>query len=249
MTPSSQAPPLDRLRQLFDRRTCWMIQDLNRVLGYASISVRRFLKKLGYFHSYTHNGKWYTLQSFPKFDRDGLWRHQGIGFSRQRNLIATIEHLLARSPAGLSANELSAKLGHSCHAVLPPLHRDGRLTRVKMEGRFRYLATSTKIQRQQRAQIEAQQAAHPPPTLTAQATVWVLVEMIQRPEWSLEQIAREIRRRRQMEVSVASIQRFLDEQGLKKTVGPLTVKPWRSSASRWPASPGKVRRGRCSPNR
>jgi transposase len=224
--------PSDRLRELFRRRPCWTRKQLSQALGRSPSSVGRFLKQAGYFHSYTHNARWYTLREIPQFDRDGLWWHQDIGFSRQRNLIATIEHLLARSPAGLSANELSAKLRHPCHAVLPLLYRTGRLTRVKAAGEFRYLATSTQIQQQQRAQIEAQTPVPPPPALSAQVGMWVLVELIQHPEWSLEQIAGQLRRCRQMSVSVESLRRFLEEHGVKKTAEPSTAKSWKPSVGR-----------------
>ena len=63
MTPPR--PPTERLEKLFRRRKCWMLDQLAQTLGYALISVRRFLKQIGYFRSYTDNGKWYTLHDSP----------------------------------------------------------------------------------------------------------------------------------------------------------------------------------------
>src|SRR5271157_2428818 len=111
---TSPRAPADRLEKLFHRRKCWMLDQLADALGYALISVRRFLKQIGYHRSYTHNGKWYTLPDSPDFDREGLWHYQGIGFSKHGSLTATIDHLLARSPAGLSASQLTQKR-HSHH--------------------------------------------------------------------------------------------------------------------------------------
>ena len=105
MTPPR--PPTARLEKVFHRRKCWMLDQLAQTLGYALISVRRFLKQVGYFRSYTHNGKWYTLHDSPDFDRDGLWHYRGIGFSRHGSLTATIDHLVGHSPAGLSAITVS----------------------------------------------------------------------------------------------------------------------------------------------
>jgi len=109
MTPAP--PPSARLEKLFHRRKCWMLGELAQALGYALISVRRFLKQIGYFRSYTHNGKWYTLHDSPDFDRDGFWHHKGIGFSKHGSLTTTIDYLVGRSPAGLSASELTQKCG------------------------------------------------------------------------------------------------------------------------------------------
>jgi len=32
----------------------------------------KIVKKIGYYSSFTHNGKWYTLQDIPEFDTNGL---------------------------------------------------------------------------------------------------------------------------------------------------------------------------------
>ncbi len=118
--------PTQRLEKLFHRRKCWTLDPLAQALAYAPISVRRFLKQIGYCRSYTHNGKWYTLHDTPDFDRDGLWHYRGIGFFKHGNLPATIDHLLARSPTGLSASQLCERLQHPCDAVLTRLHQAGR---------------------------------------------------------------------------------------------------------------------------
>jgi len=145
-----QLIPTEQLKKMFDRRPCWILADLARSLDYALISVRRFLLQIGYFRSYTHNGKWYTLRSTPRFNHDGLWHHRDLGFSKHGSLTATIGHLVERSPAGLSARQLAQKLQHPCHAVLTHLHQDGELDRLKVQGEFRYLSIQAPLNRQQR---------------------------------------------------------------------------------------------------
>jgi hypothetical protein len=41
-----------------------------------------------------------TLRDAPRFNRDGLWRHKDIGFSKHGSLTATIGYLVGRSPSG-----------------------------------------------------------------------------------------------------------------------------------------------------
>jgi len=215
MTPPPS--PAQRLEKLFHRRTCWMLDQLAQTLGYALISVRRFLSEVGYFRSYTHNGKWYTLRDSPHFDRDGLWHFRGIGFSKQGSLTATIGDLLAHSPAGLSANELSQKLHHPCHAVLTQLHKAGNLERLPLAGQFRYLALDPELNRRQRAQA----AFGPPPdrttSLSTQTALWVLVEYIKDPGLSFEQLATRLQAQRKVAVAPENIQAFFQEHALKKT--------------------------------
>ena len=214
---ATQRPPADRLEKLFHRRKCWMLDQLAEALGYALISVRRFLKQIGYFRSYTDNGKWYTRRDAPQFNRDGLWHHRGIGFSRHGSLTATIGYLVGRSPAGLSAGDLSQKLQHPCHAVLTQLYKAGQLDRLPADGQFRYLATNPELNRRQRQQVAGVPAPSPTTALSTQAALWVLVEHIKHPGLSFEQIAARLQEQRQLTVAPENIQRFFDEHALKKT--------------------------------
>ena len=186
-------------------------------LDRALISVRRLLKQIGYFRSYTDNGKWYTLRDSPQFNREGIWHHKNIGFSKHGSLIATIGYLVARSSSGLSARELGQKLQHPCHAVLTNLHKNQVLDRVKVQGEFRYLATEEQTNRRQREQAAVSQPSTPATSLSTQAAVWVLVEHIRNPGLSFEQIAARLQEQRQLALSPESIRRFFQEHDLKKT--------------------------------
>lgn len=194
-----------------------MLADLAHRLGCSPISVRRGLKQIGYFRSYTHNGKWYTLRDSPQFNRDGLWHHKNIGFSEYGSLIATIVRLVARSPSGLSARDLGQKLEHPCHALLTSLHKTQVLDRVRVAGEFRYLATEEPTNRRQREQVALSPSPGPITSLSTQAAVWVLVEHIKNCELSFEQLATRLQEQRQLSVRPEAIGQFFQEHGLKKT--------------------------------
>jgi hypothetical protein len=213
----AQLPPKEHLLKLFSRRPCWKLADLAHSLNRALISARRLLKQIGYFRSYTDNSTWYTLRDTPQFNREGIWHHKKIGFSKHGSLIATIGYLVARSPSGLSARELGQKLQHPCHAVLTILHKNQGLDRVKVQGEFRYLTTEESMNRRQRAQAAVLQPPNPASTLSTQAAVWVLVEHIRNPGLSFEQIAARLQEQRQMTLAPESISRFFQEHDLKKT--------------------------------
>jgi len=194
-----------------------MLADLAHRLGCAPISVRRGLKQIGYFRSYTHNGKWYTLRDSPQFNRDGLWHHRSIGFSEYGSLIATIVRLVARSPSGLSARDLGQKLQHPCHALLTSLHKTQVLDRVRVAGEFRYLATEEQTNCRQREQVALSPPPGPITALSTQAAVWVLVEHIKNCELSFAQLATRLQEQRQLSVRPEAIGQFFQEHDLKKT--------------------------------
>ena len=119
--------PLDRLVLLFNQKKCWTIEELTRSLNYSTISIRRFLKNIGYYSSFTHNSMGYTLHRIPSFNKRGLWFYQGIGFSKHGNLKQTILNFVSKSPQGRTAKELFGILLLHCHPVLNQMYKKNKL--------------------------------------------------------------------------------------------------------------------------
>ena len=207
---------VEQLKLLFERRECWMIEPLAASMGCAVVSVRRLLRQAGYFRSYTHNGKWYTLASIPAFDRHGIWVYEEIAFSRHGDLIQTIAHLLDHSPRGLSARELSEILHHPCQPVLTHLHKAARVERVRGAQAFVYLSSDASTRRRQQKALPAVERAQRLPTLTAEVAVFVLVDTIHHPSWSWKELARELKKNRGIVVSPEAIESFFAQHGLKQ---------------------------------
>ena len=194
----------EQLSTLFTKQPCWMIEPLSAELKYSIPSVRRFLTSVGYYSSFTHNGKWYTLCPIPSFNRDGLWFHHEIGFSRAGSLTKTLIALTANSHAGVTAEQLGEKLHCRCHTVLVQLHRRRKLQRQKTGRSFIYLSTDPRTAARQRQAISVQSAQIQ--QLPAEIAVLVLVEFIRNPEAGFAQLAKTIKCSRKVTVEVAQIE-------------------------------------------
>ncbi len=192
-----------------------MIEPLASELKYSIPSVRRFLAKIGYYSSFTHNGKWYTLCSIPGFNRDGLWFHHKIGFSRAGSLTKTLIALTAKSPAGVTAEQLGGKLHCRCHTVLVQLHRRRQLQRRKVGRSFIYLATDPHIAARQRHAISVQGAQIQ--QLPAEIAILVLVEFIYNPKAGFSELAKRLKRSRKIVIEVAQIEQLFKKYSIKKT--------------------------------
>ena len=203
------------LHTLFEQQPCWMIDQLAENLGYSIPSVRRLLAAAGYYSSFTHNGKWYTLASIPAFDGDGLWYCRDIGFSRAGSLTETVIHLVRRSPAGLTAEQLGLKLQCRCHAVLARLCREGRIQREKTGRSHVYFAAETTIARRQRRSLTERETRLGP--LPAEISVLVLAEFIRRPDASFQDLAETVGRSAHIRISPLQIDRLFEDYGVKKT--------------------------------
>ncbi len=203
------------LHTLFGSHLCWMIEPLAGELGCSIPSARRLLAYTGYYSSFTHNGKWYTLDSIPSFDREGLWFNRDIGFSRAGSLTETLVRLAGRSPAGMTAEQLGLKLHCRCHAVLAHLHRGGRLQRQKAGRSHVYLAAEPSVARRQCRALAQRNTRLGP--LPAEISVLVLAEFIRRPESSFQDLAEAVGRGGRIRVSPMQIESLFEEHGVKKT--------------------------------
>lgn len=219
---SDREKPNQHLLSLFHEQSCWMIEPLAAEMKYSIPSVRRFLAEVGYFSSFTHNGSWYTLHSIPHFDGDGLWFFHDIGFSRAGSLTSTLIDHAARSPAGMTAETLGAKLRVRCHSVLVQLCRSGRLQRQKMARSHVYFSVDPTIATAQR---RAMAGRNLPAQLPAEIAVLILVEFIQNPEFSFEDLKRAISRKTRVAIDAGQIEWLFDLHGLKKTTQIQVVPP------------------------
>ena len=117
--------------------------------------------------------------------------------------------LTTRSVAGLSAEQLGAKLRCRCHSVLVQLCRQGRLSRQKLGSAHVYFARDPEIASLQRQAVEGVQ-------LPAEIAVLILAQFIRSPECGFEQLAQAISRQTAVTIQAAQIERLFEQQGLKK---------------------------------
>jgi hypothetical protein len=209
---STKMDTTQKLVSAFNRQKCWMITPLAEQINYSIPSARRFLAKIGYYSSFTHNGRWYTLSSIPRFKQDGLWFYQKIGFSREGSLTRTLIRLIEKSSMGQTAEQIGEKLQCRCHAVLVKLYREGRLQRQKQGRSYVYLAADAQIASIQRLALPKTHI----PRLPAEMAVLILAEFIRTPEAEIQQLAQTISRRTGMLIKYEQVQMLFEYHGLKK---------------------------------
>ena len=101
----------DALLPLFRRRRIVTMEEMKIALGTAvERTVFRKLQEFAYHASYSHRGKFYTLDALAEFDDRGLWTYRGARFSRFGTLIDTAEQFVTRSDRGCLASELAGEL-------------------------------------------------------------------------------------------------------------------------------------------
>ena len=138
MTPPVRYPA-ENLRKLLLKQRIATLDELKEALGTdTDLTVMRKLKELSYYTSYSHRGRYYTLEEIARFDELGLWSFGSVRFSKHGTLIRTIEVLVETSEAGCFTNELECLLKVSVKDALRKLYGENRLHREKVGPRWLY---------------------------------------------------------------------------------------------------------------
>jgi predicted transcriptional regulator len=138
------------LSKLLKRRKIVTTAELKQALGTNSdATVFRKLNQLSARSSFSHRGRYHTLDDVAQFDDWGLWSFRDVHFSKYGTLLNTAQTLVENSEAGYFANELANLLQVSVKDALLELTRKGLLTRDRSWGPYLYCAADPKIQKHQ----------------------------------------------------------------------------------------------------
>jgi hypothetical protein len=195
MTDEAEDPQRQVLSKFFRRKPIATLPQLARALGSSTRTVLRALKRAGYLTSYSHAGRYYTLNPLPKFDADGLWFQGEICFSKHCTLRATVVVLVKQSPAGQTHEDLEALLRLRLHDTLRSLVEDKAIARERVTGLYVYLHPDLEIASEQltrRRAMSVRPAPLPPSPagpLDLARVIDVLVAVIHAPKDDAETIA------------------------------------------------------------
>jgi hypothetical protein len=203
---------LQDILSAFQRKKVLTKDQLLEISGCSTMTAWRLLRQQGYFTSYNHNARYYTIEGTPKFDRHGLWRYRDVRFSKWGSLTKTIVRLVKDSPAGLRADELQQLLDvKSVKPALTRLFQTMSLTRETIDGQFVYFPVHVSSRRKQqqlrRKQSQEIKEARVLPPL--EYIVALLVEIIRRPNNTPRQWIRRLTQRN-IRITTRDIQRVLD---------------------------------------
>lgn len=135
------------------------LKELKSILGSdVDMTVFRILKSLSYRSSYSHGGRYYTLDSIAKFDQNGLWCHHSVCFSRYGSLLSTLEHFVSDSESGYFAYDLEGLLHVGVKESLLRLVKKGKIFREKISGAYLYCSSIPSIRKKQLLSRQVHQA-------------------------------------------------------------------------------------------
>ena len=148
MRPTLYSP--QPVAALIRKKKIASLPELMAALGTdARRTAFRKLSELSCRTSYSHCGRYYTLDEIAEFDDLGLWSHRDVWFSVRGTLLETVAALVEVAEFGYFVEELDNVLHVGTKDVLRKLVRTARLTRDKVAGRFLYCAADSGRKRRQ----------------------------------------------------------------------------------------------------
>jgi len=128
----------------------------------AERTLFRRLKQLAYCTSYTHGGRYFTLDEIANFNDEGLWCCKSVWFSRHGTLHSTLETWVTAADNGFFAHELKQALHANVKETLLRLVKGKKIVRERMAGRYLYCAVGTTERKRQILARKAELAAEEP---------------------------------------------------------------------------------------
>ena len=198
----------------FRQRKVLTLHELSTMLHCSDGTVRRRLKEWRALSSYNRNARYYTLPSVPQFNKKGLWRHEGVFFSKHGTVKNTVIYLVGLSATGLSNSELKEILGTDPTSYLA---QRKHLSGVKAEKHNRevvYFSAEEEVyrrQKQKRFPPEPTVSKLPPEALA----IIILVALVKNPGSTPAELS-DILRKQGYQIDAALIENLLEHHGLSK---------------------------------
>ena len=142
-------PPL-KAASLIRRQKIATLPELMTVLGTDSRRTAfRKIRELDCRTSYSHSGRYYTLDELAVFDDLGLWSHRDVWFSLRGTLLETAAALVDSGECGYFVEELDNVLHVGTKDALRKLVQTRRVARKEIAGRFLYCSMQASRRRSQ----------------------------------------------------------------------------------------------------
>jgi hypothetical protein len=178
---------LESLKRLFEKEKVLTIEDISKVVDVKSQrTVRRYIKELKYITSYTHKGRYYTLEETAKFNEQGLWHYDDVGFSKHGGLFDTITYFVERSEAGMTSQELQSEAHTVVKYALLDLVEKDKVARSKPNKVYVYVSPNPAVAKKQLQKrqnvVDEDQAANQETVFRVLLAAYQFIEKTPSPE-------------------------------------------------------------------
>lgn len=148
----------DAVQKLFADKLIYSSEYLRKYFGCTYQCIWDNLKKMGYYSSFTHNSKYYTLAAVPEFDANDVWFHTdpevgAVGFTKKKTASQLILSLINSSPTGVTQDSLTKIMRIRVANQLHILVKQSKIRKVKIKNKCYYFSINPKRYQEQYAKL------------------------------------------------------------------------------------------------
>ena len=119
----------------------------------SEVTLRRDIRRIEGITSFTHQGRFVTLKDIAKFDKNGIWFYRKVGFTKYKNSLELIVHLINNSKRGLSREQIQEITKIQTFQQIQTLLKRNELYRSKIGNKYIYLPEELAKNREKRHQL------------------------------------------------------------------------------------------------
>lgn len=109
----------------------------------------RYLRDERFLTSVNNKGQYHIEITGINFNQYGLYKKNGMIFSKYGNLLQTVVALISNSPEGMKASEVSRLVGTNAYTQCQALCRDKLISRQKAGRGYCYFSADAAVKKQQ----------------------------------------------------------------------------------------------------
>ena len=149
---------VEAMQKLFEDKLTYSSENLKKHFVCTHQCIWENLKKVGYYSSFTHNSKYYTLADIPEFNDNDIWFHNDpligeIGFTKNKTASNLILSLINSSKAGLTERNITDIMKIRISNQLGDFVKKAEIRKQKIENEFYYFSIDEKQYNKQYAKL------------------------------------------------------------------------------------------------
>lgn len=145
----SKQEKAQKLRMFIRAHGACKVEDIMNEFNVTRSTAFGYLRDERFLTSVNNKGQYHIEITGINFNRYGLYKKNGMIFSKYGNLLQTVAGLISNSPEGMRASEVSRLVGTNAYTQCQTLCRDKLISRQK-EGRgYRYFSADVAVRKQQ----------------------------------------------------------------------------------------------------
>lgn len=205
--------------QKFYKSKVITINEMTSSLHCSLRTAHTRLKQWEAISSFNKNGKYYTLPQIARFNTNGVWHYQGIGFSKYGNLKQTFIHLVKNSEAGLYGSEIGEILSLDPRSFVSHFSDIPGIQREKISGSYVYFSSEPVIYQTQRHHRTERISQKKHDISQSSVAISILVEKIKHPQLDVAGLLKRLQTQG-IHLSPQEISDFFDYHGIEKKTPP-----------------------------